>query len=622
MDEAQQFSKAVDFFQNGELRKAENALQRLGALASTRQDVLHLSGLISLESGQYPKAIECFERLLGLVGREPDILKPLAVAYQKSARLDDALKIAREIHELEPDSIDQLSNLAYMLLDSGQAHEAAPLFERVVQLDASFSDAYFGLGQAALKLGDPDTACGALEEAVRRAPGDGEAKFWCARALYGAGDWPRAVALLRQTIALQPDFIEAHCDLGKALADLGDTEAAKRAYHQALILDPDCPDAHSGMGTIQLAYGERSLAEQSFRKALSAEPGLVMAHINIADCKKFLEFDADAEALAAQLRRPELDDIARTQLCFALGKIYEDIGEYDQAFEQFERANGLYRQGLDYDVAADEGLVDGLIASVDKTMISRHRSSGFLEARPIFIVGMPRSATTLVEQILASHSAVHGAGELDAFEAVLRAEETGDNGNNGNSVLLSAVRRLDATGLGALGKAYDARTRILAPTAAQRVTDKMPANFLFLGLIAMALPNAVIIHCVRDPVDVCLSCFKRLFLQSQPYSYDLVELGRFYKAYEKIMAHWRTTLPNRFIDVVYEDLVTNPEKETRRLVAHCGLAWENQCLDFHKTNRPILTNPTHARQPIYKDAVKRWKNYEAHLGPLLEILRR
>jgi len=234
------------------------------------------------------------------------------------------------------------------------------------------------------------------------------------------------------------------------------------------------------------------------------------------------------------------------------------------------------------------------------------------------VLGMPRSGTTLVEQIIASHPMVYGAGELHAFNDIILSVR----GPNGNPLPFPEfVPALDASALKQFGARYVESVRKLAPRGL-RFTDKMPSNFYFVGLIHLALPNAKIIHTVRDPVDTCISCFTKLFSAEQNHTYDLGELGRYYKRYEALMAHWRRVLPRgRILDVRYEEVIDDLERQARRIISHCGLAWDEHCLSFHETKRPVRTaSATQVRQPIYKSAVGRWRVYEEHLGPLLSSL--
>jgi len=617
MDEAQQFTKAVEHFQAGDLDGAEQGLAPLGGLDSDHPDVLHLSAVILLERNRAEEAADCFERLRTALKGAPaplEILRPMAVAYQRAGRMDAAAKVAQEIVDLAPESLDDRVNLAFMLLEAGRAADALPEFDNVLAQDAACADAHYGRGRAAFALKQPAEADASYAEATRLAPGDSEAMFWHARALQALGDRAGAIEKLHAALTVSPDYLEAYCDIGTLLAEAADMDNAMRAYGNALQIDASNAVALNGLGTLQSALGHRGEAEESFRAALASDPQLVIAHCNLAEIKRFDSFDEDATALGEQVDRPEITEEEQAQLGFALGKVYEDLGKYDEAFSRFSAANQLYRAGLEYDPDDDEALATAMIGGFDAAAVARFRDkgAGCDDAMPIFVLGMPRSATTLIEQILASHSAVHGAGELDVFEALL-GENVAD---------LEALAELEAATLSDLGQAYVSALSELAPAGTAHVVDKMPTNFLFLGPIASALPRAKIIHCVRDPLDVCLSCYKRLFSHRHPYSYDLEELGRFYKLYERLIDHWRAVFPDRIVDVVYEDLIADPESETRRVIAACGLDWEDSCLAFHETERPVLTNPEGVRQPIYKDAVRRWEKYESHLGPLMEILEK
>jgi hypothetical protein len=305
-------------------------------------------------------------------------------------------------------------------------------------------------------------------------------------------------------------------------------------------------------------------------------------------------------------------------LDFALGKAYADLKDHRRSFEHLLAGNAAKRATIGYDERAAFALFDRIEATFTRELMQAKAGGCDPSNMPIFIIGMPRSGTTLVEQIIANHPAVYGAGELQTFNNVLLTVR----GPDGNSVPYpDFVPALDTDALRLIGAAYLAEVRKLAP-GGKRITDKMPSNYYFAGLIKLALPNASIIHTLRDPVDTCISCFSKLFSAEQNHTYDLGELGRYYKRYERLMAHWRRVLPaGSILEVRYEDVVADLEKEGRRIVAHCGLSWHDDCLSFHKTDRPVRTaSATQVRQPIYNSAVGRWRVYEQHLGPLLDAL--
>jgi hypothetical protein len=319
-------------------------------------------------------------------------------------------------------------------------------------------------------------------------------------------------------------------------------------------------------------------------------------------------------------REDNLSPTERMQLDFALGKAYADLKEHGRSFEHLIQANAGKRAQIAYDEAATLGLFERIEQTFTPALVGRKARDGDPSRLPIFVIGMPRSGTTLVEQILASHPQVHGAGELKAMNDIA---DTVPGVGTVRIPYPEFVPALDAAAMRAVGARYVAALKRLAG-GARRVTDKMPSNFFFAGLIHLALPNAPIIHTVRDPVDTCVSCFSKLFTAEQNHTYDLAELGRYHRRYQRLMAHWHRVLPaGRILDVRYEDVVADLEGAARRIIAHCGLDWDARCLDFHRTERPVRTaSATQVRQPIYTSAVGRARVYEPYLRPLLAELDR
>ena len=308
----------------------------------------------------------------------------------------------------------------------------------------------------------------------------------------------------------------------------------------------------------------------------------------------------------------------RARLHFALGKALEDSGHRERSFHHLIQANAMQRKLAPYDEVATLSGLRSIETALDADFLRRQAGAGDPSSAPVFIVGMPRSGTSLVEQILASHDQVFGAGELDDFEretATLRPSPPRESLGADLAALVESGRARE------LGAGYLARLAALAPGAI-KITDKMPSNFRFVGLIHLALPNARVIAVRRNPVDTCLSCFSNLFAGNLSWAYDLAELGRYYLAYESLMAHWRAVLPQRvMIEVRYEDLVVDVEGQSRRLLAHCGLEWDPRCLDFHATPRSVRTaSLAQVRQPVHRESIERWRAHEGRLGPLLREL--
>ena len=601
-------------FKLGDLVGAEAVLKTLGGPLSDNSDVLHLSAIIFLERDLPEQSAKCFDRLSSFIEHgsfSSDILRPMAIAYQRSGRISEAMGVAEKIVSLPNASLDDWLNYGFLLLEMGSAVEALAAFDCILAEDVEHGDAYFGRGRAAIILEKFDVANAAFSQAVHLAPDDAEAKFYYAKVLHELGNDPQAIRLLSEATQIDSDYSEAYCDLGCLLADAGDLAEAKRAYEKAVLADPSCAVALNGLGTIQSSLGNTELAEQFFRKSLSVQNNLIIAHCNLAEIKRFKSFDGDAAAVYFQSKRDNITRIEAVQIGFALGKIREDIGEFDEAFAAFKAANQSYRSQLNYNISEDEAFVEVMIKSFDADKLRPATSVASRDGKkPIFILGMPRSGTTLVEQVLASHSSVHGAGELDLFERIFR--ERFPSMDNLENVGVDQFKKIGQTYMSAISE--------LAPKASC-IVDKMPTNFFLLGPIALAMPAATIVHCRRDPLDTCLSCYKRLFSHNHPYSYDLRELGQFYGLYQRIMNHWTSAFPDRIVEVVYEDLVESFEIESRRLITACGLDWDEKCLDFYKTERPVFTNPEGVRRPIYGDAVRRWERYESHLQPLVCSLR-
>jgi hypothetical protein len=365
--------------------------------------------------------------------------------------------------------------------------------------------------------------------------------------------------------------------------------------------------------------GRMAEARSAVEEAIRLSPKDASYYDNLAAMRSFSAGDCYVtalEKLAAEAA--SLGAVNRMHLHFALAKVHEQLGNPEGAFRQLLAANTLKRQQVAYDEAATLGLMDRTRQVLTRDFISAREGAGARSAVPVFVVGMPRSGTTLIEQILASHPQISGAGELTLFEQTA--------GGIGHATPRSLrfpdfVPGMAADQFRELGALYLEKLLPRAPGTA-RIVDKMPANFLHVGLIHLALPDAVIIHAIRDPVDTCVSCFSVHFTKGQLHTYDLAELGRYYRHYQALMAHWHSVLPPGCItDVRYEDLVDDLEGVARRIVARCGLAWDPRCLDFHRNERPVRTaSATQVRQPIYRSSVGRWRRYQNFLGPLFAAL--
>jgi tetratricopeptide (TPR) repeat protein len=390
-------------------------------------------------------------------------------------------------------------------------------------------------------------------------------------ALATQGRIAEAVAHYQRALALKPDNADAHNNLGNLLGSM-------THYKRAIAINPNHAEAHNNLGNMLREQGDFDEAMVHYNRAIAVAPANAEAHFHRAEIKTFHSEDSDLAALEALALR----DNAPAFIHFALGKALEDCGDFGRAFEHLRKGNDLKRRQIDYDEPA-------VARNFQRITGESFEGESDPSSVPIFVLGMPRSGSTLIEQILASHPKIHGAGERPALWDTARTWLAG----------LPAV---------AVGKT--------------RVVDKLPGNFLRIGLIRRILPNAKVIHTIRDPVDTCVSCYSKLFTSGQHFSYDLGELGRYYRRYQDLMTHWRSVLPpGAMLDVAYEDVVDDLEGQARRLIAYCGLPWDDRCLSFHKTIRPVKTaSAVQVRQPLFRSSLERWRKYENDIGPLLKEL--
>jgi tetratricopeptide (TPR) repeat protein len=573
--------------------------------------------------GRYDEALASHDRAVGL---QPTF----AVAHynrgntlQALGRYEEAVASYDRALALQPGIAQAHSNRGNALQQLRQFAEAVASYDRAVSLLPDYAEAFSNRGGALLELRRFEEALASCEKAIALKPDFADAYSNRSWALLELRRFEEALASCEKAIALKPGYSLAHNNRGWALWELNRLEEAVASYDRAIALKPDLAIAHYNRGTVLRDLGKLQEAQAACLEALRLDPRLTGAHVNLADLKTFKPGDPHLAAMEALARSDGLSQTSRIEIDFALGKAYADLRDYDRSFKHLLAANAGKRATIVYDERAEFAALKRIEAVFTPALIEAKSGSGDPSSMPIFVLGMPRSGTTLVEQIIASHPMVHGAGELPTLGDIARNIRAPD----GNTIRYPEfVPTLDPSGVARIGAHYIASVRGLAfkngHAKAERVTDKMPENFYLAGLIHLALPNAKILHTVRDPVDTCVSCFSKLFLAGQNYTYDLGELGRCYKRYERLMAHWRSVLPaGRILDVRYEDLVADVEAQARRIISHCGLPWDDRCLAFHNTDRPIRTaSAVQVRQPIYKSAIGRWRVYQEHLGPLLNAL--
>lgn len=426
-----------------------------------------------------------------------------------------------------------------------------------------------------------------------------------------------AIASSRRVVELTPDIAESHIALANALARADRAEEALSVYRQALEISPAHPGAFSGAGQQLKTLGRQEEAIAVHRENMLRNPGNAEPYWSLANMKTFDFSDRDIANMETQLLRSDLDELAQVQLCNSLGLAFERRRDYDQAFSYFQRGNDKRREAEIYDPVETEVATSRIIEVFTGEFLRKHQGHGDPDRSPIFVIGLPRSGSTLIEQILASHSQVEGTHELSDLAQVVRTIPK----KNRNDRFPENLKGLKSQLWSQIGQQYLQRTEKFR-SGAPLFIDKNPNNFVYAGLLHLILPNARIINARRHPLDSCFGSYKQLFASGQPFTYDLTEIGEYYLQYQKLMDHWQQVLPGKILDVNYEEVVVDLETQVRRILDYCDLPFEQGCVDFHQTERAVKTaSSEQVRQPIYSSSVNLWKNYESHLEELIEVLQ-
>lgn len=606
---------------------------------------------VALQSQQrYEEAVQAYHQVLSLEPGHALSLANLALALRELGQPEKAIESCRQALALRPDMVEASNTLGLLQLDRKNVDEAMSSFRGIVTRRPGYAEAHFNLGLCHERLNAQGAAAECFRRAIDLNPRHESACIRLGASLMARGKIPEAEACYRQMCSIWPDHADARFGLGFICNKQFKYDEAEVHFRSAIKSRPDFCAACTALG-ISLRYqGKLEEAMASLQRALELEPDDLDALLEKASlletlgdhdaCHALLQpliehgvehprvaiiyaalarrFNCRGEAKFMLQNQLERDDLAASQqmnLRFAMGKLCDELGDYDAAFPHYRLANLLAHRG--FDAGANRTQFDRVIHaySAAKQRI-RPRASNRSEL-PVFIVGMPRSGTSLVEQILASHPSVHGAGELWDINQIAASLP------NRLGVPVSYPQCLDSltqNSADAIAENHLEKLAGLAPGAA-RVTDKMPHNFMNLGLIEILFPQAVVIHCVRDPRDTCLSCYFQYFGGSHDYAQDLAGLGAYYNQYLRLMEHWKSVLRIPILEVRYEDLIADQESLSRAMVEFCGLEWDDRCLRFHESGRIAKTaSYDQVRRPIYSQSIGRWSHYEKHLAPLLAAL--
>jgi tetratricopeptide (TPR) repeat protein len=610
---ADELAAAFAHHQAGRLDRAAGLYRKILHKAPDDPAALHLLGVIALSEGRPERAIQLIGKAVAVSPDFAEAHANLGSAERAAGRPERACASYRRAIALQPDSAPAHSNLGSTLCDQGDFAAALASSQRAVELAPNFAEAHSNLGRALRGLGRLKDAAVSFRRSLLLDPSSAVRLTNLGDVLVDLGRFKDAETCYRDAIVLDPRFMPAHYALAARQRLAGDMQAAIECYRKILSLSPRQPVAWNDLGTALRALGRFDEAVEAFRRALELRPDFADAYRNLANCRQLAADEAGLSRLAGLIQRSDLSSDERAAAGFAMAKALDDADRFDEAFAAYQQANVAYRDAQR--AASDRFDIDSLrqqmgetISSFTPAYFASVAGWGNPSERPVFVLGMPRSGTSLVEQIAASHSQVFGAGELGDI-AELAAE-------------LAAM--LDAPFRPVIRRLADAHIERLGTLGsdAERVIDKLPDNVFRLGVIATLFPAARIIVCRRDPRDVCLSCYFQKFPPGRlTFSYDLADCARRYMETERIIAHWCQVSPLKMLEVEYEALIADLEGESRRLIAFLGLDWEPACLEFQRTERTVTTASSwQVRQPLYDRSVGRWRNYQRHLTPLFREL--
>lgn len=599
--------------QKGLLGEGEQAGRRATTLEPTLVAAWNNLGIILQEAGKLEESAQCLERVVAMQPDSAEAHSNLGNTFKRLGRLDKAAGHYDRALSLHPNYAEAYSNLAHLLNDLGRYDEAAEKARRAIEINPRLADAYLNLANVEISRRRHGEALRWLDALLSFAPGHPGALTARAKTLNQCDRVDEALDAAQRAVTAVPYSAEAHNALGEIQQALNRFDEARLSFEQAMRLPGTVKEAAGvNQATLLMELGRSAEALALFDTLIEASPRCVPAWSGRAELKKFSSGDPDIARMEALLGPQGVEGLTeRLSLHFALGKAYLDSDDAARAFHHLGQGNMMKRATFSFDIGDTGRWMAEIARTFTPALFKSFKGVGNPSDMPVFVLGMPRSGTTLVEQILASHPQVHGAGELRALRGIV----------DGLGGYPASLKQADPGLFARLGDAYLGRVAPLAQ-ARRHVVDKMPANFLHAGLIRLILPNARIVHCRRDPVDTCLSCYTKLFNAEQLFAYDLAELGEFHRIYQSLTGHWRKVLPkDRFIEVDYEAVVDDLEGQAQRLLAFLGLPWNDACLKFHQTARPVRTaSLTQVRQPIYTTSSGRWRKYAGHLRPLLAAL--
>jgi tetratricopeptide (TPR) repeat protein len=588
----------ISLFNNNQAQEALDEVKTLINGYPNSALLYNIRGSCIKAIGQLDEAVKDYEKALALKPDYAEVLYNLGITLRELGQIDAAINSYKQALTIKPDYFGAHNNLGNIFLDLGQLDAAADHFEWAVAYKPDFADAYNNLGVVCRQREQ-------LHDAIKN---------------------------FEKAIDIKPDYIEAHSNLGHSLNLINQEDAALKCYETALAINPNYVLAHINMGSLFQETGKIDLAIKQYEKVLAMNPNHVLAYYNLSAIEQYTLSDDQVAKMLSLFSTDNLSLSERFHLCFALVFVYDNLDNQDELFRFLHEGNRLRKEELNYSLEKSQELSSFVREQFSSPPSDIEQSLSFEPStnRPIFIVGMPRSGTTLVEQIISSHNEVYGAGELTAIPTLIGQEVKNyiTHGSNIASTTIGDMKLNLANTYSLPEEAFlsirqqylDELSRFKVPENV--ITDKLPLNFQYIGFILSAFPEAKIVHLKRDARATCWSNYQCFHLNNENgFSYNIDDLTGFYGLYVELMDFWHQLYPGKIYDICYEDLTTNQEDETRKLLEYCDLDWDENCLNFHKNQRAVKTaSSLQVRQKMYQGSSEAWKQYEAHLKPLIKAL--
>jgi tetratricopeptide (TPR) repeat protein len=578
---SQLLQTALTFHQAGDFQQAQTLYLSITNKYPNYPDAIYLLGMLANQTGQYDLAIDSFKKTININPNFIEAYNNLGNTLQITGRINEAVICLKKAIDIKPDFVEAHYNLGNSLQTLGQFEEAITHYKHALIIKPDFAEAHYNLGNSLQTLGQ-------FEEAITH---------------------------YKQVLIINPRSTETLNNLGMALQQLGRQEESISYYEQALAINPNYAEAHNNLGIPLQDLNRLEDAAAHYEKALTIKPNYARAHLHLSKIKPDLQ---QASIIENHLKSHSISDEDAMDYHYALGNISSDNKSYSKEFEHYLIGNTIKRKLIDYDAQKNTDFVNSLIENFSKNYFQEKAGFGNNSELPVFILGMPRSGTTLVEQIISNHPHVYGAGELVHLHNTVDAISKNIDSSTSYPGCISLFSE---TMVNEYSNEYLEILKNYSQVST-RISDKTPSNFFRIGIIKTLFPKARIIHCQRNALDTCISIFLNNFSRGNEYSFDLTEIGKYYLDYERLMLHWHTLFPSEIYDVQYEELISNQNEISQQLINYLGLEWDDACLDFHKNKRAVKTaSNLQVRQPIYNNSVERWKRYEEHLQPLISVLQ-